>query len=326
MDGFAIRWRPHAAAPDKSLWVPSLLSTAAWWPLARRAGLEFHVAVDEMELDVVALAQLPGDPVRDSDRAVSATGAADGDRQVLFALRDIGGEQELEQRHQAAVELAGLGARLDVLADRLVEPGQRTQLVDVMRVRQETDVESEIRVERRAVLEAEGEDGECELILLGVPADQLGRDPAPEHATGQRRRVDHDVRALPQRGQPLALRPDPVDDPPAARQRMPAARLPVAMKQGLLIGLEEDHLEVEPAGGELVEDRKQVLEVLAASHVGDDRGLLDAAAGVAEELPQAADHPRRQVVHAEVAAVLEGGDRLRLTGPRVAGDHHEFDP
>ena len=40
---------------------------------------------------------------------------------------------------------------------------------------------------------------------------------------------------------------------------------------------------------------------------------------------EAADHPRRQVVDAEVTAVLEGGDRLRLAGPGVAGDHDQID-
>ena len=47
---------------------------------------------------------------------------------------------------------------------------------------------------------------------------------------------------------------------------------------------------------------------------------------VAEQLAERADHPRRQVVDAEVPAVLERGDRLRLARAGVAGDHHEIDP
>jgi len=46
---------------------------------------------------------------------------------------------------------------------------------------------------------------------------------------------------------------------------------------------------------------------------------------VAEELAQRGDHPRRQVVDAKVAAVLEGGDRLRLAGAGMAGDQNQFD-
>ena len=81
-----------------------------------------------------------------------------------------------------------------------------------------------------------------------------------------------------------------------------------------------------PLALELLDHRQQVLEVLAAADVGDDRRALDAAALVAEQLAEPGDHPRRQVVDAEVAAVLEGGDRLGLAGPRVAGDHDHLDP
>src|SRR5436305_574997 len=105
---------------------------------------------------------------------MAATRAADRDRQVLLALGDVCRDQEVEQRHQAAVELAGLGAGLDVLPDRLVEAGEWAQLVDVMRVRKEADVERQVRIRRRPVLETEGEDGERELVLLGASADQLG--------------------------------------------------------------------------------------------------------------------------------------------------------
>src|SRR5262249_46623153 len=80
-----------------------------------------------------------------------------------------------------------------------------------------------------------------------------------------------------------------------------------------------------PARLQLVEHRQQVLEVLAASHVGDHGRPLDAAPLVLEQLAERADHPRRQVVDAEVAAVLEGGDRLRLARARVTRDHHQLD-
>src|SRR5512143_2200893 len=288
--------------------------------------LEPHVSVDDLELDVVTADQLPGDPVRDGERAVPAARAADRDRQMLLALGDVGGQQEVEQRHQPAVELTRLRTGLDVLPDRLVEPGQRTQLVDVVRVRPEADVQGQVGVGGWPVLEAEGEDGEGELVLLGVSADQLRRDAPAEGAAGERGRVDHHVGALAQRRKQLALLADPVDDPPAAREGMAAASLLVAVEQDLLVRLEEDHLELEVARAELVEDRLQVLEVLAAADVGHHRGPLDTAALVPEELAEPADHPRRQVVDAEVAAVLEGRDRLGLAGAGVPGDHHELDP
>src|SRR6476469_5130516 len=81
------------------------------------------VAVLEVDDDVLALLELAADAVGDGDRAVAAAGAADRDRQVALALGDVGGDEEVEQRQQPAVELAGLGARLDVLTHPLVEPG-----------------------------------------------------------------------------------------------------------------------------------------------------------------------------------------------------------
>src|SRR3954452_19018600 len=104
------------------------------------ARVQLYVAVHELELHVVPLAELPRDAIRHRHRPVAASGATDRDGQVLLSLDDVGREQEGEQRHQPAVELAGLGARLDVLAYRLVEAGQRPQVVDVVRVWQKANV------------------------------------------------------------------------------------------------------------------------------------------------------------------------------------------
>ena len=106
---------------------------------------------------------------------------------------------------------------------------------------------------------------------------------------------------------------------------MAAPRLLEAVEQGLLVGLEEEHGWVEAALLELAEHPDQLLEVVSATDVGDDRGAAHAASLVAEELAEGADHPRGEVVDAKVAAVLERRDGLRLPGPRVAGDHHQVD-
>ena len=286
---------------------------------------QLDVAVLDPQGHVLAPVEGAADPVGDGDRSVAPAGAADRDRQVALALGDVGRDQELEQRQQAAVELARLGAGLDVLADRLVEPGQGPQLVDVVWIRQEADVEGQVGVARRPVLETEGEQGERELAAA-VAAEQLLGDPTAKGAAGQIAGVHDDVGAGPQRRQQLALGPYPLDDPALGSERMAAAGLLVAVDERLLVGLEEEDLGLEPVCVEVVQDLDQLVEVVAAAHVGDDRGPLDAAARVAEELTEAADHPRRQVVDTEVAAVLEGGDRLRLAGPGVAGDddHHHL--
>ncbi len=109
-----------------------------------------------------------------------------------------------------------------------------------------------------------------------VPEQLLG-DPAPQFGPGQVGGVDDDVGALAQRRQQLALGADAVDDPPFRRQRVAAAGLLVAVEQGLLVGLEEEQLRLRPVAFEVVEHRQQVVEVLAAAHVGDDRRALDPA-------------------------------------------------
>ena len=56
--------------------------------------------------------------------------------------------------------------------------------------------------------------------------------------------------------------------------------------QGLLLGLEEEDLELEPVVVQFVEDGVELLEVVAAADVGDHRGPLHGAALVPEQLAQ----------------------------------------
>ncbi len=108
------------------------------------------------------------------------------------------------------------------------------------------------------------------------------------------------------------------------RERVAAAGLLVAVHERLLGGLQEQHVVVEAERLEVVDDRLQRLEVDAPAHVGDDRGALDLGALVHEQLDQRADHLRGEVVHAEVAGVLEHVHRRRLARAGEAGDHHEL--
>src|SRR4051794_39255025 len=110
-------------------------------PGVRGCSAELDVAMDHARHDVVARGDVAGDPVGDRDRAVAAARAADGDRQVGLALGDIGGEQEVEEREQPAVVLAGQLARFDVLDDRRVAAGQRPQVLAIVRIRKEADVQ-----------------------------------------------------------------------------------------------------------------------------------------------------------------------------------------
>ena len=110
---------------------------------------------------------------------------------------------------------------------------------------------------------------------------------------------------------------------PFGGERMAPARLLVAVEQRLLVGLEEEQLRTAgrrrrarraPGSGRRSSRRRARRRRPRRARRRCPRG------GTAR---RGADHPRRQVVDAEVAAVLEGGDRFRLARAGVAGDHHQ---
>src|SRR5215212_3912127 len=232
---------------------------------------------------------MAGDPIRHRQRSVSAARAADGDRQVRLALGDVGGQHEVEQREQALVELRGDLARLDVLDYPGITPGEGAQVLAVMRVWQEADVENQVGLARRPVLEAEGDDRERQPAGRALWPKQLGHDAAPEHRSGQVARVHDDVRVLAQRAQQLALGPDALEHAAVRRQWMAAPRLLEAVEKGLLVGLEEEHGGREAGFRQLLENLNQLLEVLAAADVRDDRRAPHSAALVAKKLAERAD-------------------------------------
>ena len=152
-------------------------------------------------------------------------------------------------------------------------------------------------------------------------AEHLLGDPSPQFGAGQVAGVDDDVGALAQRRQHLALGADAVDDPSFRGQRVATAGLLVAVEQRLLVGLEEEQPRLAARRASRSSSTCSRSSKYSPPRTSETiAGVLDPAALVAEQLAEAADHPRRQVVDAEVAAVLEGGDRFRLARPGMAGD------
>ena len=167
------------------------------------------------------------------------------------------------------------------------------------------------------MLEAEGLQRDGELGRRRAREELVG-DPAAQHVRLQARRVDDDVGQALDRLEHLALQGDAALDARGRRQRVAPARLLKAGEQRVVGGVEEEHAMAQPERLEVLEHGAQRLEVVAAAHVGDDRGALDLRALVDEELDQRADHLGRQVVDAEVARVLEDVHGRRLAGARVA--------
>src|SRR5215217_3791461 len=282
-----------------------------------------HVAVLNLHEVVGHVPEVGGEVLGDRDRAMAAAGAPDRDHQMRLALRDVLGQEVVEQRHDAVVELVQAPVTADVGHDTLVEPGQRPQVRLVVRVGQEADVEGQVGVARRAVLVAEGGERHRELAGL-VGLEQLARDLAAQRRGAQPGGVDRLVGALPDRGEQRDLGADPVRHVALRRERMAAARLLVAVDQRLLVRLEVDHPERDVGLVQVVDDARERGQIVAAARVAHHRGALDLRAGVAKELGQRADHLRRQVVHAEVARVLEDVHRRGLPRAGETGDEHQI--
>ena len=123
----------------------------------------------------------------------------------------------------------------------------------------------------------------------------------------------------------LALASDAVGDAALGRERVATPRLLVPRHQRLFVGVEEQHAMRDAGGPQVVEHRREAIEVLAAADVGYDCGVLDLRARMHEQVDKRADHFRRQVVDAEVALVFEGGHRGGLSGAREPGDDHQVD-
>ena len=207
---------------------------------------------------------------------------------------------------------------------RPVPPVQAPEPGHEVRIGQETHVEHEIGVDGDAVLEAEGQEGDPHAgpdLAGSVHADQH----VAELVHGQRGSVDHAIGDLPEVGQRFALGPDGVVHLPVPGQGVAAARLVVATQKRLVTRLDEQDLDLMPSRSELPQGVQQVGQVLPLPHVdaqGHPVGGLD---GAGHQVGEGRQQRGGQVVHAEVAHVLEALDRKALAGPAHPRDHDEGD-
>ena len=105
-----------------------------------------------------------------------------------------------------------------------VRPDSWPELGDVVRVLHEPDVEDEVRLERHAVLEAEADELDRELVGPDVVAEP-GEQPLAQLAQRQVRRVDDDVGLGADRVEQAALLGDRAGDPALVAERVAVARL-----------------------------------------------------------------------------------------------------
>src|ERR1051326_9159980 len=190
------------------------------------------VPVDDLDR-VPPLQQVVAEALGDGDAAVLAAGAADADREVALHLaavlrREIGHEVE-----EAGVEVVVFRLFLEVRDHLGVEAGLRPQLLDEVRVRQEADVEQQVEVVRRLVLEPERDHGDQHARLVAgqlEPLHHLGFELVHRELRG----VEHHVRERLHLAQLGALALDRLQHRQILRHRVRTARLAVAARDHLV--------------------------------------------------------------------------------------------
>ena len=151
------------------------------------------------------------------------------------------------------------------------------------------------------------------MLLRGiVRCEELRPDPVAQLVRRERRRVEHDVGVVLQHLEQLTFARDAVLDALRRRERVRTSLLFVAADERLVRRLEEQDVDVGPLLAQpderVTELLEELLEELTAARPDDDRRAVDT--GRAAEVGDLLDDRRRQVVHHEVAHVLEGLRRL----------------
>src|SRR5438067_518463 len=101
------------------------------------------------------------------------TGAAERDAQIRLPLAHERGHEQREKLVEVDEEVLRFDLLQYVVAHWVVEPGERAQIVDPMRVRQEATVEHHVDVERKTVLVAERDDADLQSGVDRVCGEQL---------------------------------------------------------------------------------------------------------------------------------------------------------
>jgi hypothetical protein len=190
-----------------------------------------------------------------------------------------------------------------------------------VRVRQEPDVEHQVRVSGAAVLEAEGHHRHLEAGLRRAFGERA-TDPVSQVVGGHPGGIDDQVGLFLQGLHPRALLPDALDHPIPRGQGVAPAGEREAIQKVFVGGLQEQDPVRDGEFLELGQPLGQLVEEHAAPNVRHD-GDQGWSPLVRSQLGHLPDERRRQVVDHEVPEVLEALGGLGPAGPGQAGDDGE---
>src|SRR4051794_18483034 len=187
----------------------------------------------------ILLAEPRGELLGDDDRAVIATRATDPDGQPGLALRDVRRDRERQELLEELEEPRRDGLAEDECADLVGESGQWAQIRVVEGVLHESDVEDEVGLEGHAVLEAEADELERELVGADVRG-QLREEPLTQLPERELGRVENDVRFGTHGFEPTPFLGDRIGDAPGLAERVAMAGLAEPADEDIVARLEED--------------------------------------------------------------------------------------
>ena len=127
---------------------------------------------------------------------MAAAGAADGDGETVLALLNVVRQQVLYHVGQLVHKYVGLLEFENIVTHIRVHPAVEFELLHIKGIGQEAHVEHEIRVQRHAVLEAEGHHVDHDRPV-GRGVGKMRVQLVVELAEGQMRGIDNVVGYIP---------------------------------------------------------------------------------------------------------------------------------
>ena len=212
----------------------------------------------------------------------------------------------------------------DKVGDLLIETGHGAHLGIVERIRQEANVDHNVRLDGHAVLKAKREDVNVHELLVG----QLGKSHTQlvaERGGAQAARVDDHIGSVTHTLQLQALTLNRIGRGlPRLGNGMAAAVFAVATDQHLVRSLEKHDVAAHLAILERRDGIEQLIEQALAAQVASD-GEMPAHTRIdTDELGKLGDQTRRQVVDAKIAHVLKHMHGLRSARTGHSGDDDDI--
>jgi hypothetical protein len=211
------------------------------------------IAVHDVDRNAVAFAEKGAELVGDHHRTMPATGAPDGDGEVTFSLAFETWQTKFEQGCDTIQKPATIRLRQDEVFYGLRAAGHFTELRNEVRIVQKTHVEQQIRIDRRAELEAEGHDARTHVCGSACAGAKVRRHFSAKLVHAEPGGVEHQGGTTAQRHEQLAFDTNAVQERGggafAARfergaQRVRPARTGEAAQQRFILGVEEQHREL----------------------------------------------------------------------------------